>query len=66
MATAWQCQESTPRDAWVGFARPHVTEPGAGRRAAKAQVGSLFVEAEPVGDRRSLPATGHPQLGQDP
>jgi hypothetical protein len=54
-----------PRDAWVGFARPHVTEPGGGRRAAKAQVGSLIVEAEAVGDGGRLAATGDPELGQD-
>jgi hypothetical protein len=32
----------------------------------KAEADSWLVEAEPVGDRGRLPATGDPQLGQDP
>ena len=30
-----------------------------------AEAGSLLVEAEPVGDRGSFPAAGHPELGSD-
>jgi hypothetical protein len=50
----------------VGSVRPDVTVTGAGGRAAKPETGSLLVEAEPVSNRGRLPATGRPQLGQDP
>ena len=45
--------------------RADVAEPGAGAELPEAG-GSLLIEAEPVGDRGRLAATGHPQLGQDP
>jgi hypothetical protein len=39
---------------------------GAGVGAAKLEAGLLLVEAEAVGDRGCLAATGDPELGQDP
>ena len=43
---------------WVGSLRRDVTN--------KLEAGLLLVEAEPMGDRGRLSATGDPQLGQDP
>jgi O-methyltransferase domain len=36
------------------------------RNQAPTEAASRFVKAEPVGDRGRLPATGDPELGQDP
>ena len=33
---------------------------------AKLEAGLLLVEAEPMGDRGRFPATGDPQLGENP
>jgi hypothetical protein len=49
----------------LGTARPDLMC-WTGREEQPQVRGSLFVEAEPVGDRGRLPTAGDPQLGQDP
>jgi hypothetical protein len=50
----------------LGTALPEVMSLGPARRNRLQVRGSLFVEAEAVGDRRRFPATGDPELGKDP
>jgi hypothetical protein len=51
----------------LGTALPEVMSLGPARRnRPQVRMGSLFVEAESVGDRGCLSAAGDSELGEDP